>query len=79
MPRTTSIGCVAHDMALRLANGPSLGIGSAKMALKLAHNNSLEQQMRPEAYLQRTCCGSMDFIEGCLAFAQKRKPVFTQK
>jgi len=66
----------AYKMAYKLANGPTLGIGSMKLAMNQSDSNSLEKQLRLEAYLQKTCCGSEDFAEGCLAFAQKRKPEF---
>ncbi len=69
----------AYQMAYKLAHGPTLGIGSMKLAMKQSDSNSLEKQLRLEAYLQRTCCGSEDFTEGCIAFAQKRKPEFIGK
>lgn len=70
---------IALKVAGRLANGPTLGIGSMKLAMNQSDSNSLEKQLRLEAYLQKTCCGSEDFTEGCLAFAQKRKPNFVGK
>jgi len=69
----------AYKSAYRLANGPTLGIGSMKLAVNQSDSNSLEKQLRLEAYLQKTCCGSVDFAEGCLAFAEKRKPNFVGK
>ena len=69
----------ALEMAKRLAHGPTLGIGSMKLAMNQSDSNSLEKQLRLEAYLQKTCCGSEDFAEGALAFAQNRKPKFVGK
>ncbi len=69
----------AYKTAYGLANGPTLGIGSAKLALNQSDDNSLEKQLRLEAYLQKTCCGSADFAEGGLAFAEKREPNFSGK
>ena len=65
----------ALKMASQLANGPTLGIGSMKLAMNQSDDNSLEKQLRLEAYLQKTCCGSEDFAEGCLAFAQSVNPI----
>lgn len=69
----------AHSMAHQLAHGPTLGIGSMKLAMNQSDSNSLEKQLRLEAYLQKTCCASEDFVEGGLAFWEKRKPVFVGK
>ncbi len=69
----------AHQVIHQLANGPAMGIRSAKYALKQADGNSLDKQLQLEAHLQKSCCGSEDFAEGCLAFAEKRKPNFVGK
>lgn len=69
----------AHAFATKLANGPTLGIRSLKMAMNQSHENSLQRQLQLEATLQKSCCGSIDFVEGCLAFAEKRKPEFIGK
>lgn len=69
----------AHAFATKLANGPSLGIRSLKMAMNQSHENSLQRQLQLEAGLQKICCGSVDFAEGCIAFAEKRKPEFIGK
>ena len=69
----------AVKMAHQLAHGPTLGIGSVKLALNQSDSNTLEKQLRLEAFLQKACCGSEDFVEGALAFAQKRKPNFIGK
>ena len=69
----------AFKMAHQLAHGPTLGIGSVKLALNHSDSSTLEKQLRLEAYLQKNCCGSEDFAEGALAFAQKRKPNFSGK
>jgi len=69
----------AIKVATKLANGPSLGIASLKDAMNHSDHNSLEKQLRLEAELQKICCGSEDFAEGCLAFIEKRKPEFIGK
>ena len=66
----------AQTFANKLAKGPSLGIRSFKNAMNQSHENSLQRQLQLEANLQKVCCGSVDFAEGCLAFGEKRKPEF---
>ena len=65
--------------ALRLANGPTLGIASTKLAMNQSETNSLKDQLLLEGYLQKICCGSEDFAEGATAFLEKRKPKFIGK
>ena len=79
--------CVADDqlqdtvfkLAYKLSQGPSMGISSMKLAMRHSDSNSLEKQLRLEAYLQKTCSASEDFAEGCLAFIEKRNPNFVGK
>ena len=66
----------AQSFANKLAKGPSLGIRSFKNAMNQSHENSLQRQLQLEANLQKVCCGSVDFAEGCLAFGEKRKSEF---
>ena len=63
-------------LAQRLTSGPTLGIRSLKTAMNQSSKNSLQRQLQLEATLQKVCCGSIDFVEGCEAFAEKRKPIF---
>jgi len=69
----------AHAFAIKMANGPSLGIRSLKMAMNQSKENSLQRQLQLEANLQKICCSTVDFAEGALAFAEKRKPNFIGK
>ena len=66
----------AHAFATKMANGPTLGIRSLKMAMNQSHENSLQRQLQLEATIQKICCASEDFAEGGRAFAEKRKPKF---
>jgi len=66
----------AHNMAYRLAHGPTMGISYLKKALNQSDNNTLEQQLTVEADMQRILCATEDFTEGVLAFAEKRRPNF---
>jgi len=69
----------AMKIAVKLANGPTLGIASLKEAMNDSDSNSLKQQLKLEADLQKICCSSEDFAEGCAAFIEKRKPEFIGK
>ena len=69
----------AQTLANQIAHGPTLGIRSLKTAMNQSHENSLQRHLQLEASLQKACCGSMDFAEGCMAFAERRKPNFIGK
>ena len=66
----------ANQLAQQLAAGPTMGIAKLKEALRASESNSLEQQLDCEAAAQRECCASEDFLEGALAFFEKRPPRF---
>ncbi|GAA5315543.1 MAG: 2-(1,2-epoxy-1,2-dihydrophenyl)acetyl-CoA isomerase PaaG [Candidatus Pelagadaptatus aseana] len=66
----------AEAMAQRLAKGPGLGMACLKQTMRAFDNNSLDQQLALEARVQLECCSSEDFLEGCLAFQEKRQPLF---
>lgn len=67
---------VAGDLATRLANGPTLAYASAKRALNAAIYPNLDQQLDLEAKLQHALGRSKDFVEGGVAFVEKRSPEF---
>ena len=69
MPHTLSV-------AQRLAEGPAIAIERIKRAVHAAADNDLAQQLDLESKLQRDCGRSQDFMEGAMAFVQKRKPNF---
>jgi len=66
----------ALAMAQRLAQGPALAIERIKQAIHAAAHNELDKQLDLESDLQRACGQSQDFMEGAMAFVQKRKPAF---
>ena len=61
----------------RLANGPTRSYAGAKRLLNLRIYADLDGQLEAEAEAQRGQGGSADFIEGVMAFAEKREPKFT--
>lgn len=69
----------ALSLAQRLAEGPSIALERTKKAIHAAAQNELAQQLDLESDLQRECGRSQDFMEGAMAFMQKRKPKFKGK
>ena len=63
-------------LAQRLAAGPGIAIARIKRSLHAAAGNTLEEQLGLERELQRECGHSKDFMEGAMAFMQKRKANF---
>ena len=62
--------------AQRLAQGPGLAYGLTKRAMNRAWEQSLDQALAYEAYLQETAGRSQDHREGVQAFLEKRPPRF---
>ncbi len=67
-----------HSVALatRLAEGPRLALTNIKRAVRAGETGSMEAQLQMERELQRDCGQTQDFIEGAMAFAEKRSPRF---
>ena len=66
----------AMAIAARLAAGPTLAFPQLRRALAAAEHNTLDEQLDLERDTQRILCDSKDFMEGTMAFLQKRKPEF---
>ena len=66
----------AKTLAVRLAAGPTKGLGLTKRAIQAAATNSLDQQLDLERDLQREAGRSSDYAEGVAAFLEKRRPEF---
>jgi 2-(1,2-epoxy-1,2-dihydrophenyl)acetyl-CoA isomerase len=64
-------------LAQRLARGPGVAIARIKRTLHAAADNDLAEQLLLERVLQRECGVSTDFMEGVMAFVQKRKANFS--
>jgi 2-(1,2-epoxy-1,2-dihydrophenyl)acetyl-CoA isomerase len=67
----------AEALAARLSNGPTRAYASAKLALNATIYPNLDGQLELEAELQHALGRSKDFMEGGIAFAEKRPPEFT--
>jgi 2-(1,2-epoxy-1,2-dihydrophenyl)acetyl-CoA isomerase len=65
-----------HELATRLAAGPTHAYGVTKHLLNRAFSNTLETQLQAEAEGFADCATTKDFEEGVHAFLERRKPVF---
>ncbi len=66
-------------MAQTLANGPGVAIGHTKLNLLAASQGDLAQTLLREAMHQGLNFQTSDFMEGVMAFMEKRKAVFQGK
>jgi len=64
-------------LAARLASGPTRSYAGAKRQLNNWLYARIEEQLELEAQVQQEMAGSADFVEGAMAFAQKRPPRFS--
>lgn len=69
----------AEDNALldRLAAGPTRSYAGSKRQLNARIYRGMEEQLELEAQIQREMAGTDDFVEGVMAFVQKRDPRYT--
>ena len=72
-----SLMAEAQEMAMKLANGPTLGLALTKQAMLAAATNSLEEQLLLEEQLQARAGASDDYREGVSAFLEKRPAKFS--
>ena len=66
----------AREVALRLAEGPTLALGLAKRAIVLGTSDDLDAALAREANLQALMFTTRDHAEGVDAFVEKRAPRF---
>jgi 2-(1,2-epoxy-1,2-dihydrophenyl)acetyl-CoA isomerase len=66
----------AMAIAGRLAAGPTLAFPHLRSVIAAADHNTLDEQLDLERDTQRILADTDDFLEGVIAFAQKRKPKF---
>ena len=68
---------ISSELLDRLANGPTRSYVGAKRLLNRRMYAGLAEQLEAEADTQREQGNTQDFIEGVLAFVEKRPPNFT--
>lgn len=66
----------ARALAVKLANGPTLGLGLTKQTIQAAAVTTLSDQLEIEADAMKTCGESADYAEGVASFLEKRAPEF---
>jgi 2-(1,2-epoxy-1,2-dihydrophenyl)acetyl-CoA isomerase len=66
----------SEELAIRLSQMPTKGLGLIKKALNQSLNNSFEEQLKLETELQIEASETHDYTEGVNAFLEKRKPNF---
>lgn len=66
----------AIELARRLAMGPGVAYRLMKRALRASSSNDLDAQLALEAEAQAEAAQSRDFMEGVMAFLEKRAPRF---
>jgi 2-(1,2-epoxy-1,2-dihydrophenyl)acetyl-CoA isomerase len=67
----------ATALATRLAAGPTRSYAGTKRQLNSWLFSRMPEQLELEARIQQEMAGSDDFVEGAMAFAQKRSPSFS--
>jgi 2-(1,2-epoxy-1,2-dihydrophenyl)acetyl-CoA isomerase len=70
------VEAVAHDLAMSLAQGPSITLGYIKRNINNAETMSLEECFDAEAIHHSRAGETLDHKEAAKAFVEKRKPVF---
>ena len=77
--RVSADGELAHaagELLAQLAAGPTRSYAGSKRQLNSWLYARMDEQLELEAQIQREMSASEDFLEGAMAFAQKRKPRF---
>ena len=67
------------ELARKLAQAPTRGLGLTKRAMNYALNVNLAEALDYEAHLQEIAGRTIDHHEGVQAFLEKRSPKFTGK
>jgi 2-(1,2-epoxy-1,2-dihydrophenyl)acetyl-CoA isomerase len=73
------VEAAAHELALSLAQGPTVTLGYIKRNINNAETGSLEACFDAEALHHSRCSETADHKEAAKAFVEKRQPVFQGK
>jgi len=72
-----TLGAAAHDLAARMAAGPTIAYAAIKTALARAAVSDLPTALETEAVLQQRAGATQDHRNATAAFLAKQTPVFT--
>jgi len=67
------------ELARKLAKGPTLAIGKAKIAINRAVESNLDSALKDAFEAMSFILGTEDALEGVMAFVEKREPKFKGK
>lgn len=67
----------ARKVATKFAKGPTVGLGLIRQLMRQSWGATLDSQLEAERSAQRNAGRSRDFVEGVMAFLQKRPAKFT--
>ena len=73
---TASSRAPPRELLARLAAGPTRSYAGSKRQLNSWLYARMDEQLELEARIQREMSASDDFLEGAMAFVEKRKPRF---
>jgi 2-(1,2-epoxy-1,2-dihydrophenyl)acetyl-CoA isomerase len=71
------VDSTAAALAAELAAGPAFSLRGIRRAAWAAYETSLSEQLRHERAQQQIATRTNDFVEGVMAFRERRKPKFT--
>jgi 2-(1,2-epoxy-1,2-dihydrophenyl)acetyl-CoA isomerase len=72
-----SLAQESAELAARMASGPTLSYAGTKRELNNWLYSRMPEQLELEAQLQREMSASSDFVEGAMAFAERRATRFS--
>jgi enoyl-CoA hydratase/carnithine racemase len=68
-----------EKFAMYIASRPAIALANMKAMINNLYYEDFEKALDQETKYQLQCSETADFVEGIMAFAQKRKPVFVGK
>jgi 2-(1,2-epoxy-1,2-dihydrophenyl)acetyl-CoA isomerase len=72
----SELEAAAHAWGRKLAEGPTIAIGQAKLLLERTYGSTLSEQLEREHRAASVCRATQDHKEGLAAANEKRPPVF---